>query len=90
MTAPVIRLHVERLVLDGVELDPRDAPRLREALQAELGRLLAEGGLHPALAGGGSRRAVDAAPLQTAPGQAPDALGTDLARSVYAGLGPGP
>lgn len=88
MSPPAIRLHVERLVLDGLDVDPRDEPRLREALQAELGRLLAERGLSPELAAGGARPALAGEPLETRSGERADALGTDLARSVYAGLGP--
>lgn len=35
-----VRLHIDRLVLDGV--DPRDARAVSEAVQAELTRLLTE------------------------------------------------
>jgi hypothetical protein len=39
MSRPPIRLHIERLVLEGVA--PRDAAAVVAAFQAELGRLLA-------------------------------------------------
>jgi hypothetical protein len=88
MSAPVIRLHVERLVLEGFDdLHARDAPRLREALQAELTRLLSQGGLSPTLASGGAQPALTGRPLERVPGATPDALGVELARSVYGGLG---
>ncbi len=88
MSAPVIRLHVERLVLEDLDLRPGEAPRLRAALQAELTRLLAVGGLDPALMAGGAQPTRASAALDTEVGATPDALGADLARSIYAGLGP--
>ncbi len=39
-----INLHIERLVLDGLPLDPRDGARLQAAVERELARLVSDGG----------------------------------------------
>ena len=38
------RVHIDRVVLDGVPIAPAQASRVRVALEAELGRLLADRG----------------------------------------------
>ncbi len=82
-----IRVDIERLILDGVDLPAGQRPVLQAAIEAELARLLAGGGLHPALAGGqalpGLR--VNAGPWPAASG--PAQLGQQVARSIYGGLG---
>lgn len=45
MTGPRIDLHIDRLVLDGVAVEPADRERFRAGLEAELARLLTERGL---------------------------------------------
>ncbi len=82
-----INLHVERLVLEGFALTPRQQRLLRETAAAELARLLQEGGL-PLPPGGG----LDIARLQAPPihpGAPLDAaaLGREIARSLVGGLG---
>lgn len=74
-----IELHIERVVLDGV---PRhQAAQVREALTAELTRLLAAA---PAGSWRRSRavRRVDAPPVATTD---PARLGRGIAASVYRG-----
>lgn len=84
--APRIRLHVDSVVLDGIDLAPRERGRFRAALEGELGRLLAEDGVHPAIAGGGAYpRLRAAAPVDASASAA--ALGRQVARSVYGGMG---
>lgn len=82
-----VNLHIERLVLDGLALPHADRPVLQAVLEAELGRLLAEGGLSPALQGGGARPELPAGEIDLAPGGDPAQLGAQIARAVYAGLG---
>jgi hypothetical protein len=88
-----VRLHIERLVLDGLELERGHEPLLRAALEAELTRLIADGG------GGGAnhlRAAAGMVPRLSAPGietagggGEPAQLGRQIARSVYDSLGGG-
>ncbi len=42
-----INVSVERVTLEGVPLAPQQVPALRRVLEAELGRLLAEGSSAP-------------------------------------------
>jgi hypothetical protein len=66
-----IEVAIGRLVLDGVDLAPGEEPRLRAAVEAELGRLLAHGGLDPRLLGGGALASLSAAPIRLPAVQAP-------------------
>lgn len=83
-----INLHIERLVLEGVELGPGQERPLRAALEGELARLLGAGGLAPELRGGGAVPRAGAGALGPgAAGEGPAALGRRIARAVYAGIG---
>jgi hypothetical protein len=80
-----IRLHIERLVLDG--LPATDRARLRAAVESELARLLAAGGLGRGLAAGGAMARLSAPPIRLERSGRPDALGRAVARSVHARIG---
>lgn len=83
-----VRLHVDRLVLEGFH--PRDRARVAAAFQAELERLLAEGPLPEALAGGSTTLdALQAPAIHAAPGARPERVGAEAARSLHAGLSAG-
>ena len=84
-----IELHIERLVLDGIALPPGGASVLKAAIGAELTRLLGEGGLSPAMAGGGSLAQVMAPAFTFQAGASPSELGRQLAGAVYEGIGSG-
>lgn len=43
-----VDLHIDRLVLDGIQWDAGDRERFRSGVEAELARLLTEQGLPPA------------------------------------------
>lgn len=83
-----IRLSIERLILDGIQLDRRQQRQLQTALHHELVRLLAAGGQLD------SARATDPnywrhiPPIQLAePGDA-SRLGVQVAQVIYGGLVP--
>lgn len=82
-----IHLHIDRLVLEGIDLASAGRPVLQAAVEAELGRLLAEGGVSPDLAGGGAVPSVRAGGFEMGGDGNPDQLGTRIARSVYGGIG---
>jgi hypothetical protein len=82
-----LRVHIERLVLDGVDVGPAERPALQAALETELARLLAEGGLSRTLATGGAIPSLRSAPLELAHGSTPAALGTAIAGAVHGELG---
>ena len=81
---PVIRLHIKRLVLDGLPLLPGGAARLQSALEAEFGRLLT--GVPAANWASVSLASLAPASLRLAPGGSPEAWGRQAARSLFAGL----
>jgi hypothetical protein len=77
-----IELRIQRLVLDGLPVDRRHAGAVRLAVEAELTRLLSEGG---ALAGG-ERGRVRAADVQFVPDAGPADLGRRIAGAVHGSL----
>jgi hypothetical protein len=81
-----IDLHIERLVLDGVSIEPHQRPLLQEALQNELTRLLTERGLSDSIAQGLAMPRLTTAGIQLT-GNNPTQLGQQIARSVYGGIG---
>jgi hypothetical protein len=82
------RLHIERLVVDGLPWVRGQEAALQGAVTAELTRLLREEGPPAALdtAGSAGRRGV-APTLRVPPGGDVTGLGADLARTVYRSLG---
>lgn len=81
-----INLHIERLVLDGVNIAPHQRLLLREALQAELTRLLSTGGLSEGLTRGITLPKISANGVQLTSND-PTQLGQQIAQSVYGGIG---
>ena len=77
-----IELHVDELVLDGFAA--ADARGVGAALEAELVRLLAGGGL-PQVQGDRTRAMVDAGVVPLS-GDGARGLGSRVARSVYGSL----
>jgi hypothetical protein len=86
-----INVQIEQLVLDGINISQAQRPLLQAAVEAELGRLLADGGLSPALAGGAALPSVPAANIelgQQAAGPYDNGrLGRQIAQAVYGGIG---
>jgi hypothetical protein len=82
-----ISVNIDRLILDGIDLAPEQHGAFRAALAAELSRLLGEGGLDGGLAAGGAYYAARAGEIKLAEPASPAALGAQVARSVYGGIG---
>ena len=83
-----IRLHIERLVLDGLPLEAAHGPAVQAAVEAELRRLLAEGGLAPDLRQGGALAYARGADLHLSPTPVPDALGRQIGTAIHQSLRP--
>ncbi len=84
-----INLHIERLVLEGLPLTQRQGPLVQRAVEMELARLFAGGLLTTGLRSGGTIPHAAGTPLQLAREASPRQLGTQIAQSVYEGLGKG-
>ena len=82
-----INLHIERLVLDDMPVERNHAPFIQMAVEAELMRLLAENGLGAELQSGGMLPNVRANGIHLLADNTPAALGTQIAQSIYSGIG---
>jgi hypothetical protein len=82
-----IRLHVERLILDGLPVDSSHGPHIQVAVEGELTRLLTADGLGHALQAGGAVPQVPASAIRFTPDASPAHLGKQIAGSVYEAIG---
>ena len=82
----MIKVHIERLVLEGLPVERSQGPQVQAAVEAELSRLMSEGGLAPELASGGAVPSVRAESIRFNGGN-PAQMGRQIARSVYGGMG---
>jgi len=82
-----INLHIERLILDGVNISPDQRRLLQASVETELGRLLAHGGLLPSFSEGVALPHVSTNGIQLGDGNDPLQMGRQIARSVYRGIG---
>ena len=82
-----VRLHIERLVLEGLPLVPGQAPAVQAAIETELARLIAESGVAPGLPSLGAVPELRAGDVQLATGATPAGIGGQIARAVYGGGG---
>lgn len=82
-----IRLHIERLVLDGSYVSPADGPRVQTAIEAELMRLLATGGMNSGLQAGMAFPSIRVGDMQFTSDISPTQLGQQIANALYRGLG---
>ncbi|MDI1292350.1 MAG: hypothetical protein PSV18_06355 [Methylobacter sp.] len=81
-----INLHIERLVLDGVNIAPGQRHLLQASVTMELTRLLMQNGLSPHLIEGLALSHLSASGLQMT-GNNPTQMGQQIAQSVYRGIG---
>lgn len=82
-----VRLHIDRVVLDGIDVAAAARPHLRVAIESELARLVGERGIAPELARGIAVPSVRAPQIDLAPGARPAQLGSAIAGSVFSGVG---
>jgi len=82
-----VNLHIEQLILDGIDLPAHQREALAAAVQGELTRLITLGGISPGLQQGGALAQVAGDRLRLSAGQSPELIGEQIARSVYEGIG---
>ena len=83
---PALHLHIERLVLDGLELAPAEAARFEAALTNELTRHLAGVPLGSWTPSALAR--LQAAPIQINASHPASGLAATVAQSVFASVSP--
>ncbi len=76
-----IELHIEELVLDGFA--PGDRYLIAEAVENELARLFTEWGVPEGFAQGIEMAHLDAGVFKVAPGSGAQAIGAQVAHTVY-------
>lgn len=82
-----IQLHIERLILDGVDLSPGQRHLLQTGVEMELTRLLGEGGLATQLMAGGAQARIVSPSISLDGGVGTAEFGQQIAGAVYAGIG---
>ena len=82
-----ITLHIERLVLDGIPVPRTQSGRVRAAVEHELTRLLASGGLARELRSGFTAPSLRGGNMKIAKDSRPDDVGRAIARSVHGEIG---
>jgi hypothetical protein len=82
-----ITIHIERLILDGLPVATHQGPLVQAAVEAELTRLLASGGLSDTLQSGGALYNLRTAGIHLANDGSPVRLGEQIAGAVYGGIG---
>jgi hypothetical protein len=85
---PSIRLHIERLVLEGLPVSHHQGAFVQAAIETELTRLLGEGNLS-ALSGGAVPH-LPVASIQLAHDNKPSSMGRQIAQALYGGLASAP
>jgi hypothetical protein len=82
-----VRLHIERVVLDGLPVSEGAGPHVQAALEVELARLVAAGGLSPAVQGGMVVPAIRGGDLRLTAGGDHAELGRQIAGGLYGAIG---
>lgn len=81
-----VNLNIERLVLEGFRLRPGEHLLVRAAAEAELSRLLSEGGVSAGLLQGGAVPRLSAGDISVAGDADAGAIGRQIAHAVYGGI----
>ena len=81
-----INVHIERLILEGFSVSDAQSPIIGAAVERELARLLATGGLERSLQSGGAWATVPVGAVQLTASK-PAQLGRQIAQAVYGGIG---
>jgi hypothetical protein len=83
-----IKLHIERLILEGLAIVPGQYAEIQTAVEAELTRLLAAKGVRADLQSGGAIPSLRGGAINVSNESNPMHLGNQIAKSVHGGIGP--
>jgi hypothetical protein len=78
-----IKLHIERLVLDGLRMAPHDSAQVQAAVEAELVRLLSESGIPAGLQAGFSQARIPAPVVQLNSLPHAREIGAQVSKGIY-------
>jgi hypothetical protein len=78
-----IELHIDRLILEGIDLEFADRGLLETAVTAELTRLLQANGLRGGAGNGRSLASLTANPISLPENQSANNVGQEIGRAVY-------
>ncbi|HTQ15217.1 MAG TPA: hypothetical protein VMH86_15200 [Rhizomicrobium sp.] len=81
-----VKLHIDRMVLDGLTASQNQGVRLGAAIQTELSRLLRDPLVAGALSKGGAIPKLRAGPIGISANDSPNKIGARIAKSLAAGL----
>jgi hypothetical protein len=81
-----VRLHIERLVFDGVPVSEASLPHVQAAIEAELTALIAGGGLGMGLTGSQVVPSLRGGDVHVAAGLDDAGLGRQVAGALYGGI----
>mgnify|MGYP001615009681 FL=1 len=82
-----INVNIERLILDGLHIQPGQGDLVKAAIEAELSRLLTNGGIADSLQSGGAFPSVHTNSIQVTELSNPTQLGGQIAQAVYREIG---
>jgi hypothetical protein len=82
-----INLHIDRLILDGLDYGHDQRPLLQAAVETELGRLLTAGGVSTEIANAGAIPRVAGQAIEVQQQNGPHDTGRRIAASVYGAIG---
>lgn len=82
-----IRVHIERLILDGLSVPHSQRSRLQTAIEEELTHLLTNGTLAIDLQTHGLLSSLNGGTIELTGNDDPRLLGKQIAQAVYRGIG---
>jgi len=82
-----VAVQIDRLILDGLAVPPGSPGAIGAHVEHELSRLLAQGGVCRELEQGGAVATLRGGMVNVADAREASALGRQLARAVYRGIG---
>lgn len=83
-----INVHIERLALEqGLPVTTAQRSQVRRAVAAELGKLLASGGLSGELRGGAVVPRIRSGAISLRRDSSSSKVGTEIAKAVHQGIG---
>ena len=85
-----VNLHIERLILEGLDVSAKERRMFTSAIEEELRQLLKAGGIGAGLQGGGSTARITAPSIQLRRDTGTGQLGKQVAGAIYGGIGSQP